>query len=93
MDQYDPYLHVPDPLPPVRPFLFSDEPQLTAVTCSSYPPLWPFMLLYFIWIRFDPAPERGGRMSPWLRGIRFWKFFAEYYPASYVPFLRLYLEP
>jgi len=24
-------------------------------------------------------------MSPWLRGIRFWKFFAEYYPASYVP--------
>jgi hypothetical protein len=25
-------------------------------------------------------------MSPWFRGIRFWKFFAEYYPASYVDF-------
>ncbi|KAF8475207.1 DAGAT-domain-containing protein [Russula ochroleuca] len=49
----------------------------------SYPPLWPFMILYIIWVHTDPAPERGGRMSPWLRSIRFWKFFAEYYPASY----------
>jgi hypothetical protein len=25
-------------------------------------------------------------MSPWFRSVRFWKFFAEYYPASYVSF-------
>jgi hypothetical protein len=43
------------------------------------------MIMYIIWIHFDPAPECGGRMSPWLRGIRLWKFFAEYYPASCVP--------
>ncbi|KAH9967142.1 DAGAT-domain-containing protein [Russula dissimulans] len=49
----------------------------------SYPPLWPFMTMYLIWIQVDPAPESGGRMSTWLRSIRFWKFFAEYYPARY----------
>ncbi|KAI0305803.1 DAGAT-domain-containing protein [Multifurca ochricompacta] len=49
----------------------------------SYPPVWPFMIAYIIWIHIDSTPERGGRMSPWFRSIRFWKFFAEYYPASY----------
>ncbi|KAH9983907.1 DAGAT-domain-containing protein [Russula compacta] len=49
----------------------------------SYPPLWPFMIIYIIWVQIDQAPERGGRMSPWFRTMRFWKFFAEYYPASY----------
>lgn len=23
-------------------------------------------------------------MSPWFRSMRFWKYFADYYPASYV---------
>ncbi|KAH9032319.1 DAGAT-domain-containing protein [Lactarius hengduanensis] len=49
----------------------------------SYPPLWPFVIVYMIWIHIDSAPERGGRVSPWFRSFRFWKFFAEYYPASY----------
>ncbi|KAI9440664.1 DAGAT-domain-containing protein [Lactarius indigo] len=48
----------------------------------SYPPLWPFVIIYMIWIHIDSAPERGGRVSPWFRSVRFWKIFAEYYPAS-----------
>jgi 2-acylglycerol O-acyltransferase 2 len=47
------------------------------------------MAVYIIWVHIDPAPESGGRMSPWLRSIRFWKFFAEYYPATSVPLFPL----
>lgn len=50
---------------------------------SSFPPLWPFLAVYVIWARFfDASPEHGGRMSPWFRSWRFWKYFADYYPAS-----------
>ncbi|TFY61185.1 hypothetical protein EVG20_g7148 [Dentipellis fragilis] len=51
---------------------------------SSFPPLWPILLPYVIWALYiDKAPEHGGRLSPWFRSIRFWKYFAEYYPASF----------
>ena len=94
MDQHDTdllFLHAP---PPVRIHLClhcRDQPSLKLVVAmvaaySSYPPLWPFLLVYMIWIHIDSAPEHGGRLSPWFRSIRFWKFFAEYYPASYVYF-------
>ncbi|KAI0766022.1 DAGAT-domain-containing protein [Irpex lacteus] len=48
----------------------------------SYPPLWPFLALYLLFIYVDPSPEHGGRLSPWFRRGRFWRYFAEYYPAS-----------
>ena len=72
-------------------FTVENQPSLKLVVAmvaaySSYPPLWPFLLVYMIWIHIDSAPEHGGRLSPWFRSIRFWKFFAEYYPASYVYF-------
>ncbi|CAA7265177.1 unnamed protein product [Cyclocybe aegerita] len=51
----------------------------------AIPPLWPFLTLYYIWARFiDRAPERGGRSSYWFRSSRFWKYFADYYPASFL---------
>ncbi|TFK39677.1 diacylglycerol acyltransferase-domain-containing protein [Crucibulum laeve] len=50
--------------------------------CSS-PPLWPFLAIYMLWARFDQKPERGGRSTNLVRGSRFWKYFAEYYPASF----------
>ncbi|KAG6840505.1 hypothetical protein C0991_006302 [Blastosporella zonata] len=51
----------------------------------SIPPLWPFLAIYLVWARcFDDSPEHGGRMSPWFRSLRYWKYFADYYPASYV---------
>ncbi|KAI0322792.1 diacylglycerol acyltransferase-domain-containing protein [Amylostereum chailletii] len=50
----------------------------------SFPSLWPFILAYLCWLGcIDGAPEHGGRMSHWFRSISFWKYFAEYYPASY----------
>ncbi|PPQ85401.1 hypothetical protein CVT25_006397 [Psilocybe cyanescens] len=50
----------------------------------SIPPLWPILTVYFIWARFiDNSPERGGRSLNWWRSSRFWKYFADYYPASY----------
>jgi len=48
----------------------------------SIPPLWPFILLYILWIHIDPAPERGGRSTRWVRELSFWKHFAAYYPIS-----------
>jgi len=51
----------------------------------SYPPLWPFLAVYAIWGRWiDKSPEHGGRRSPWFRSLRFWQYFAEYYPASFM---------
>ncbi|EIM86945.1 DAGAT-domain-containing protein [Stereum hirsutum FP-91666 SS1] len=50
----------------------------------SIPPLWPFLAAYLLWALYvDTAPEHGGRTSPWFRSVRFWKYFAEYYPASF----------
>ncbi|KAG7094327.1 hypothetical protein E1B28_007926 [Marasmius oreades] len=49
----------------------------------SLPPLWPFLTIYFIWVRWiDQSPEKGGRTSPWFRKLSFWRYFADYYPAS-----------
>lgn len=53
------------------------------LSLCSFPPLWPWLAAYLIWARcIDNSPEEGGRMSPWFRSIMFWKYFAEYYPAS-----------
>ncbi|KAF9256519.1 diacylglycerol acyltransferase [Marasmius fiardii PR-910] len=49
----------------------------------SIPPLWPFLTIYFIWVRWiDQSPEKGGRTSQWFRKLSFWRYFADYYPAS-----------
>lgn len=51
----------------------------------SIPPLWPFIFAYIIWMFYiDTAPEHGGRMSHWFRSLPFWRYFAEYYPASLI---------
>lgn len=56
---------------------------LTLLLCS-FPPLWPFLAIYFIWLLYvDGGPEHGGRLSPWFRSLPFFKHFAEYYPASF----------
>ncbi|GJE99276.1 DAGAT-domain-containing protein [Phanerochaete sordida] len=50
----------------------------------SYPPLWPILAVYLLWTFWDKSPEHGGRISPWFRSLRFWRYFAEYYPASFL---------
>ncbi|PPQ70844.1 hypothetical protein CVT24_001051 [Panaeolus cyanescens] len=63
---------------------------IVITTCAwllllSIPPLWPVLGVYYIWARFiDEAPEKGGRRWKWWRGSIFWKYFAAYYPASFL---------
>lgn len=63
---------------------------IVVTTCTwfflwSIPPLWPLLTVYLIWALFiDKAPERGGRASEWMRNLRFWRYFADYYPASFM---------
>ncbi|GFZ47336.1 diacylglycerol O-acyltransferase [Saitozyma sp. JCM 24511] len=52
--------------------------------CMSFPPLWVMLIPYIIWIQFDPAPDRGGRVRQWARKSFVWKYFAQYYPCSIV---------
>ncbi|EMD39095.1 hypothetical protein CERSUDRAFT_112788 [Gelatoporia subvermispora B] len=49
----------------------------------SFPQTWPFLAIYVFWVLYiDQSPERGGRISPWVRRLSFWRYFADYYPAS-----------
>lgn len=55
----------------------------TFLLLCAFPPLWPALVYYIVWIYYlDKSPENGGRSSQWFRSMRFWKYFAEYYPAS-----------
>lgn len=52
---------------------------------SSFPPLWPVLAAYMFWVLvIDKSPVTGGRSSQWFRGMSLWRYFSEYYPASYV---------
>ncbi|KAH6915714.1 DAGAT-domain-containing protein [Coprinopsis sp. MPI-PUGE-AT-0042] len=49
----------------------------------SFPRLWPFLAVYYIWYRYiDDAPEQGGRRTRWVYKMSFWKYFADYYPVQ-----------
>jgi hypothetical protein len=49
----------------------------------SIPPLWPLLIAYLLWILYiDNSADHGGRSSPWFRSMRFWRYFADYYPSS-----------
>jgi hypothetical protein len=51
---------------------------------SSFPQIWPLLVLYQLYIFVDKSPEQGGKTSHWFRSMRVWKYFADYYPASCV---------
>ncbi|KAL4249920.1 Diacylglycerol O-acyltransferase [Abortiporus biennis] len=50
----------------------------------SFPPLWPLLAAYVVWMYVDKSPENGGRFSSRARESRFWKYFADYYPSSFL---------
>ncbi|KAI8996481.1 DAGAT-domain-containing protein [Trametes punicea] len=51
----------------------------------SFPPLWPVLAAYMVWVLYiDKSPENGGRLSPWFRSMGLWRYFADYYPASFL---------
>ncbi|KIY51889.1 diacylglycerol-acyltransferase [Fistulina hepatica ATCC 64428] len=58
----------------------------------SFPCLWPFLVVYYIWARWiDKSPINGGRMSTWFRSLSFWTYFADYYPTAHLPADRPYV--
>ncbi|KAI8097116.1 diacylglycerol acyltransferase type 2A [Halteromyces radiatus] len=50
----------------------------------TIPFLWPILIAYVIWIIKDEAPVRGGRRIEWVRRLKFWKYFAEYFPVNII---------
>jgi len=63
------------------PFLLS----LDVFGDRSFPPLWPILTIYLVWsLWIDNASETGGRPSNFVRSLPFWRYFADYYPATYV---------
>ncbi|KAF9497753.1 DAGAT-domain-containing protein [Pleurotus eryngii] len=58
---------------------------VTFLLLWSIPPLWPLLTFYTIWIQWiDKSPDYGGRPSHWFRSMAFWRYFADYYPASFL---------
>lgn len=50
----------------------------------TLPVLWPLLIAYIIWMIVDKAPYRGGRKIVWFRKLRFWKWFADYFPVNII---------
>ncbi|KAF8925679.1 diacylglycerol O-acyltransferase 1, partial [Dissophora ornata] len=47
--------------------------------------MWPVVIAYLLWVlRFDQAPERGGRRVQWWRKRNIWTHFAQYFPMTLV---------
>lgn len=51
---------------------------------ASYPVLWPFFIVYFIFMNFDDAAENGGRRINFIRNLRLWSWVADYFPVRIV---------
>ena len=49
-----------------------------------YRPAIPFLLLYALFIAFDPSPEKGARKIMWFRRLKLWTWMKEYFPMSLV---------
>ncbi|KAJ1989007.1 diacylglycerol O-acyltransferase 1 [Dimargaris cristalligena] len=52
--------------------------------CLVNPLIWPLYIPYVIYTLRNQAPALGGRPSPWLRRLKFWKYCADYFPAQLV---------
>ncbi|KAL0953894.1 hypothetical protein HGRIS_005065 [Hohenbuehelia grisea] len=58
---------------------------VTFLVLCSIPPLWPALVAYIVWVKWiDKSPTHGGRSSHWFRSLSFWRYFADYYPASFL---------
>jgi len=51
-----------------------------------FTPLWPLSLAYatLVFLFDSDRPSRGGRRSEFVRNLRLWKYFCEYFPATLV---------
>ncbi|KAI9322117.1 diacylglycerol acyltransferase type 2A [Dichotomocladium elegans] len=49
---------------------------------AAIPLFWPIVIAYLVWVYTDKAPSRGGRRVEWVRRLRMWKYFADYFPTT-----------
>jgi hypothetical protein len=52
--------------------------------CCAFPVFWPFIIAYLLFVLFDEAPENGGRRIEWMRQLRVWKWFVDYFPVKLI---------
>jgi hypothetical protein len=53
--------------------------------CSIPVLFWLPIIIYLTWILiWDKAPENGGRSISWIRNLKAWKLFADYFPAKLI---------
>nr|XP_018259311.1 2-acylglycerol O-acyltransferase 2 [Kwoniella dejecticola CBS 10117]OBR81469.1 2-acylglycerol O-acyltransferase 2 [Kwoniella dejecticola CBS 10117] len=64
---------------------------ITFLLCLSFPPTWPVLIPYLIWVQFDTAPDWGGRPKEWARRFFFWTYFARESSEAELPPDRPYL--
>lgn len=53
--------------------------------CCSFPPLWPFIIIYLVYMFFDKSDQNGAaveRKSKWVAGRLIWGRFAEFFPIT-----------
>ncbi|CAO3650575.1 unnamed protein product [Cunninghamella echinulata] len=50
----------------------------------TMPVLWPLLAAYLIWMCKDKAPVKGGRKIQAFRELRFWNWFANYFPVNII---------
>lgn len=53
-------------------------------SCFLNPFLWPILIAYLIFIKYDHTPETGGRAVEWVRQLFVWKWYAEFFPAKLI---------
>lgn len=67
--------------------MYGIEPSLVIglfIFLWTLPFLWPILIAYTIWMWKDKAPERGGRRLDWVRRLKFWDYFAAYFPVTII---------
>ncbi|ORX88345.1 diacylglycerol acyltransferase [Basidiobolus meristosporus CBS 931.73] len=52
--------------------------------CVIVPLFWPLLIFYLIWAYFDTAPRTGARRSDWIRNLRCWRWFVNFFPIRVV---------
>ncbi|KAK5601036.1 hypothetical protein CRENBAI_005271 [Crenichthys baileyi] len=66
-------------------FLFLGVACIILMVYLMFTSLWPLPTLYFIWLVNDwQTPERGGRVTTFVRKWKVWEQFREYFPVKLV---------
>ncbi|KAI9299250.1 diacylglycerol acyltransferase [Neoconidiobolus thromboides FSU 785] len=68
-------------------FIYSSMMPLTQsffLILCFFPMLWPLIFAYFIFMYFDNAAEKGGRINHWVKNWTIWTWLAEFFPSKLI---------